>query len=50
MNKYDDINNFVNSESNVNVDYEYLINYINNFLYKNLNRDKLDESPKPQNP
>ena len=43
MNKYDDINTFLQSETHIASDYEFLMSYINTFLYKNLNREKVDE-------
>jgi hypothetical protein len=43
MNQYDEINTFLQSEAHIASDYEFLMSYINTFLYKNLNREKVNE-------
>jgi hypothetical protein len=43
MNEYDDINNFLNAQANINLSYQFLMNYINTFLYKNPNREKIED-------
>lgn len=43
MNNYDYINTFLNSEPNIESDFEFLMSYINKFLYKYQNREKLDD-------
>ena len=43
MNKYDDITNYLASEPQIKNDFDYLTSYITVFLYKNMNREKLEE-------
>ena len=43
MNKYDDINVFLFSEPNLKQNFEFLTNYITTFLYKNTNREKIED-------
>jgi hypothetical protein len=43
MNEYDDINTFLQSQANINFDFQFLMNYINTFLYKNPNREKIED-------
>jgi len=43
MIKYDDINIFLSSEPNLKQDYEFLTNFITTFLYKNINREKIED-------
>jgi hypothetical protein len=43
MNKYDDLHTFLNSSPRIRQDYDFITNYITAFLYKNTNREKIDE-------
>lgn len=43
MNKYDDISNYLSTEPNIKNDFDHLTGYITVFLYKNANREKMDD-------